>query len=172
MPRAHINHEIKAPEVRVLDDEDQALGVMTTADALKLAEQKGLDLVLVAEKAVPPVAKIISHDKFRYQQEKKAKKALRQQKSNASSSKRIQISVRAQEHDLETRAKQGNKFLQAGHQLEVMMTLRGREKGNKDFARERLLNFVKTYITTEHQVIAPPRPGGRGMTMLLAPKPQ
>lgn len=156
--------------MRVLDDQDVALGVMPTKDALKLAEEKGLDLVEVAEKAVPPVVKIISHDKFRYQQEKKAKQALRQQKAGATSSKRIQISVRAQEHDLMTKAKQGNKFLEQGHQLEVMMTLRGREKGNKDFAKERLLNFIKTYITAEHQVISSPRPGGRGMTTLLAPK--
>lgn len=170
IPKVLKNHEIRADEVRVLDDEDNSLGVMTMKEALELAEQKELDVVEVSSKAKPVIVKIISYDKYRYQFEKKYKQDVRAQKSSASSSKRIQISFRAQEHDLETRAKQGNKFLEDGHQLEIMMTLRGREKGKKDFARERMLEFVKTYILTEHQVIASPRPGGRGMSMLLAPK--
>ncbi|PIR87304.1 MAG: translation initiation factor IF-3 [Candidatus Harrisonbacteria bacterium CG10_big_fil_rev_8_21_14_0_10_49_15] len=164
------NEKIKAPEVRVIDAEGENVGVMPTADALKLAKEQGLDLVEVVAQAQPPVAKLVSFDKFRYQEIKKIRKERLERKKKLVSNKQIQISVRSAAGDLELKAERGNRFLKEGNQLEIVMTMRGREKANKEFAKQKLIEFEKTMITVDHQVISPPRPGGRGFTMLITPK--
>ncbi len=151
-----------APEMMVVDEEGGNLGKMTKDAALKLAQEKGLDLIEIAPMAKPPVARIMSFDKFRYQQEKKFKKQRAQQKGQEM--KQVQISIREAKHDLQMKADRVNEFLAEGHPVEILMTLRGREKANKDFAREKLANFIKM-INPEHRVIMEPRVGGRGIGM-------
>jgi len=146
----------------VVDEEGGNLGKMTKDAALKLAQEKGLDLIEIAPMAKPPVARIMSFDKFRYQQEKKFKKQRAQQKGQEM--KQVQISIREAKHDLQMKADRVNEFLAEGHPVEILMTLRGREKANKDFAREKLANFIKM-INPEHRVIMEPRVGGRGIGM-------
>jgi len=151
----------------VIDEEGKGLGKMKTTDALKLTLEKKLDLIEIAPNAKPPVARIMSYDKFRYQQEKKLKKQKAQQKS--SELKQVQISPKEALHDLEMKAGRVNKFMEEGDQVEIVMVLRGREKGNKDFAREKLANFVKM-INPEHKVISSAKDGGRGIYMQVGKK--
>ncbi len=151
----------------VIDEEGKPLGKMKTTDALKLTLEKKLDLIEIAPNAKPPVARIMSYDKFRYQQEKKLKKQKAQQKS--SELKQVQISPKEALHDLEMKAGRVNKFMEEGDQVEIVMVLRGREKGNKDFAREKLANFVKM-ISPEHKVISSAKDGGRGIYMQVGKK--
>ena len=149
---ARKNEEIRADKVRVSGDDGESLGIMPTSEAIKLAQEKGLDLVLISEKSDPPIAKIISFDKYRYQEAKKMKKANVSSKSSLSEQKRVQISPREAEGDLKTKAARVDKFLEQGARVEILLRLRGRENQNKDFARERLEYFL-TMINPEHKVV-------------------
>ncbi len=151
----------------VIAEDGQALGKMDIASALKLAKEKKLDLIEIAASAKPPVTRLMSYDKFRYQQEKKLKKQKALQKG--SEMKQVQISIREAAHDLKMKADRVNKFMDDGSQVEIVMTLRGREKANKDFAREKLNDFMKI-INPEHRVIMEPRVGGYGITLHVTKK--
>lgn len=168
IPTHKINHQISAPEVRVIDEQEENVGVLKLSEALALARQKGLDLVEINGAAVPPIAKLIAYDKFRYQQEKKEKKQRAAQRAG-SGSKQIQISVREQKNDLLMKAGRINEFLSEGHPVEILMQLRGREKGNRDFAKGKLLEFLKM-ITTEYKITSNIGPGGRGGLMVIIGK--
>jgi len=161
-----INSDIKAPEVRVLLDDGENAGVMKTDDALRLAEERELDLILISPKAKPPVARIMNFDKFRYERSKELKK---QKAQKAPDTKRIQISPRTARNDLMVQLKKLEKFLSAGHRVEIQLTLRGREKGNKDWARTKLEEFMGM-IETPHKVTSDIKSGGRGMLVQLTPE--
>lgn len=156
-----------APELRVIDEQEKNLGVMTREAALNLAKEKGLDLIEVSALAKPPVARIIAFDKFRYQYEKKLKQQRLKQKG--SELKRVQISARAALHDLEIKTKKIEEFLGEGDTVKIILVLRGREKANKDWARGKFEEFIKM-IKTEYQVISPIKPGMRGFMMKITKK--
>ncbi len=149
----------------MLDPTGKNLGVLKLAEAQRRAGEMGLDLVLVTEKATPPVAKIVSFDKFRYQKEKELKKQ-RQQK--VLDWKRIQISPREAEHDLSFKLKRLEGFLGIGHKIEIQMTLRGREKGMKEFAKGKLTEFLGK-ISIPFKITSEIHPGGRGLTVQIEP---
>lgn len=155
-----INNQITAPELRVIDETGNHLGIMSKEAALKLAEEKSRDLIEIAPTAKPPVAQIISFDKFRYQKEKEFKKQQLVQKKTAEL-KHIRISPRASQHDLRIKANLVEKFLQAGHKVEINLFLRGREKGNKDWGLLKLKEFLKI-INISHKVTLEPKFVGRG----------
>ncbi|MBU6141854.1 translation initiation factor IF-3 [Patescibacteria group bacterium] len=163
-----LNHQISAQELRVIDENGENVGVLKLSAALALAQEKGLDLIEIAPTAKPPVAKIISFDKYRYQEEKKLKKARANEK--VQDLKQVRISGRAAEHDLQIKAKKANEFLAEGHMVEIQLAMRGREKANKEFARQKLLEFVRTMVDPEHKVIAQPSFGGRGFNMKIVKK--
>ncbi|MEK9154642.1 MAG: translation initiation factor IF-3 [Patescibacteria group bacterium] len=162
-----INNQITAPELRVINEDGTNLGVMSREEALKLAEEKGLDLVEITATAKPPIAKIISFDKFRYQKEKELKKQKASQK--VSGLKQVRISARAAKNDLEIRAKKIQEFLEAGHKVEIMLILKGREKYNRDWARHKLDEFIKM-ITSDIKITMEPRFGGKGLVMQIIKK--
>lgn len=162
-----INNQIQAPEVRVIGETGENLGVLTRDEALRLAREKNLDLIEITAAANPPVVRIMSFDKFRYQKEKDEKKARAAQKSKEL--KGIRITVRSAENDLQTRMKKLIEFLEDGHKVEIMLVLRGREKGNKDWALKRLQEFMKT-IPVPHVVTLPPKQGGRGFVAQIMKK--
>ncbi len=159
--RNKINEQITAPELRVIDDASQNLGVIKTTEALSLAQAKGLDLIVVTEAANPPVARIMSFDKFRYEEEKKEKKQRLIQKQKTKDLKTVQISPREAEHDLLMKRQRAEKFLNEGHEVKFVLSLRGREKGKKGWAAERFAEFLKT-IEVPHLITLPIREGGRG----------
>ncbi len=153
--------------MRVVDETGKNLGIMPREAALKLAESKGLDLIEIAATANPPVAKIISFDKFRYQQEKELKKQKSTQK--ISELKRIQISVRAAKNDLEIKVKKLDGFLEKGHKVEIFLRLKGREKYNRNWAKYKLEEFLKM-ITIEYKIALEPRFVGQGLVMQITKK--
>lgn len=153
--------------MRIIDEAGQNMGIMPLEAALKLAAEKGLDLIEIAATAKPPVAKIISFDKFRYQKEKELKKQRARQKG--SELKRIQISVKAAKNDLETKAKKLNEFLQEGDKVEILLVLRGREKYNKDWARQKLNEFL-SLIEVEYKITMEPKFAGKGLAMQIIKK--
>ncbi len=159
--KPRINNEITSPEVRVIGANKENLGVMKREEALALAKPElGLDLIEIVREAQPPVVRIMSFDKYRYEHEKAVKKERLAQKS--AGLKQIQISGRAAENDLRVKLKQLEAFLSEGHPIEIQMRLRGREKGNKDWARQKINEFLKM-ITVEYKITSEPKFGGRGM---------
>ncbi|MFH0890992.1 MAG: translation initiation factor IF-3 [Candidatus Liptonbacteria bacterium] len=153
--KPRINNQITAPQLRVINSEGKNLGVITREEALGLARpEEGLDLIEISSTATPPVARIMSFDKYRYEREKAEKKERQLQK--AAGVKRIQISVRAAKHDLQTKLHQLEKFLDEGHQVEVYVRLRGREKYNQNWANQKLQEFLKM-ITVDYKTMGAPR---------------
>lgn len=161
-----VNTDIKSPELRVLGDDGENLGVISLAKAIELAQAKDLDLVLISPKANPPVARITNFDKFRYTHEKEIKKQKRQR---APETKRIQISPRTAKNDLLIQLRKLEKFLEGGHRVEIQVTLRGREKGNREWAEGKLKEFMEM-ITTPHRVVSDVKRGGRGLLVQINPE--
>jgi translation initiation factor IF-3 len=139
--REKVNEQIKAAEVRVIDDKGQNLGILKTDEAMRTAKEKGLDLVEITENVQPPVCKIIEYGKYRYAQEKKEKKQHAHQKTGEI--KGIRIGFATSPHDLEIRTRQIEKFFKQGYKVRIEMKLRGREKAHQDLAREKLESFIK-----------------------------
>ncbi|MDP3953370.1 MAG: translation initiation factor IF-3 [bacterium] len=162
-----VNDQIRAPKLRVLGEDGENMGVLSLDEAKDKAKELGLDLVLITEKSNPPIARVISYDKFRYQKEKELKK----QQQRVPDSKRIQISPREGPHDLSFKLKRLEEFLQAGHKVEIQVTLRGREKGMKDFARGKLEEFLSK-VQTPHKVTRDVQSGGRGLLTQIEPTGQ
>ena len=160
-----INNQIIAKELRVIDEAGENLGVMSKEDALALAQKKTLDLIEIAPMAKPPVARIMSFDKFRYYQGKEERKQKQAQKQKEL--KQVRISPRAALNDLQIRAKQADEFLKEGHKVEVGIFLRGREKGNKEWALQKMREFL-TMISVPHEITMSPRQGGRGFVAQIA----
>lgn len=135
--------------------------------ALKLAMEKGLDLIEIAPMVKPPVAKIISFDKFRYQKEKELKKQKSLQK--ISELKRVQITAKAAKNDLETKVRKADEFLNDGDKVEIMLVLKGREKYNRNWANQKIDEFMKM-ITVEYKITMPPKFIGKGIVMQIVKK--
>lgn len=151
----------------MVDELGKMIGVMKTEEALQLAKERGLDLIEISPKAQPPVVKILSYDKFRYQQEK----VLRQQKKNQRKIdvKGVRISVRIGVGDMAFKAGQADKFLSQGHKVKIEMFLRGREKANIGFAFEVLKKFL-TVISAPFTVEQEPKRLGGIINVIIAPK--
>jgi len=121
---------------------------MSKSDALALAKERGLDLVVVTEKASPPVARILDYGKYAYQQQKKERRA---GATKTQELKSIQIRVKTSEHDLKVKASQVERFVQKGHPVRVHIYLRGREKAHQELARKRLEEFLASYFTIPYK---------------------
>ena len=140
---------------------------MKREDAFRLAQEKGLDLIEIAPAANPPVARIISYDKFRYQKEKEEKKQRHAQR--AKELKHVRISPRAAENDLQIKARQADAFLEEGHAVEINLFLRGREKGNKEWGLQKLKEFL-TMIRVPHKITFEPKFVGKGFLIQIGKK--
>lgn len=134
------NEQISTPEVRVVDDTGAMAGVMRTADAIRLAHEKGFDLVEINPKAEPPVCRMLNFGHFKYQKEKEARK----QKTGAhvTEVKGVRLSMRIGEHDLDIRKQQGIRFLERGDKLKVELMMKGRERAYRARAEEVVKNFI------------------------------
>ncbi len=139
--RLPVNIQIRAKEVRVIDETGKQLGVMDLEKALQLAKERNLDLIQVTEKVDPPVCKILDYGKYLYQLKKKEKIAAKKQKGGELKGVRLGFSI--SQHDLEVRARQAEKFLKGGDKVRIEMILRGREKALGDFAKEKINKFLE-----------------------------
>lgn len=136
------NEHISAPELRLIDETGHQLEIYKRDDALALAKEKEVDLVLIAAQAQPPVAKLIDFQKFLYQEEKKKKEAKKGVKKSAT--KDIQISLFIGASDLERMRAKAQDFINEGHQVRVKLGLRGRELGKKNMAFDLLKKFIES----------------------------
>lgn len=162
-----INEEIRVKELRVISQDGEQLGIMPTKQALEMAEMRQLDLVLIAPKAEPPVARIMDYGKFVYEQQKKEKEAKKKQK--VITVKEVRITPNIEEHDLNVKAKNAEKFLKDGDKVKVTVKFRGREADYAHFGEE-ILNRFYDKIKEVGQIEKPAKLEGKNMTMVIAPK--
>lgn len=155
--------------MRVIDETGQNIGVLQKDEALKYALERNLDLIEVSPNANPPIAKIISFDKFRYQQDKEAKRQAAQANKSAGDFKQIRITARAAENDLRIKVKQLEEFIKENSKVEICLVLRGREKGKREWAEERLKAFL-SMIEVPYTITMPHRMGGKGIIMQIIKK--
>lgn len=160
-----MNEHIRAEELRVVADDGENLGVISREEALAAAQERGLDLIEIAGKAKPPVAKIIDYGKYQYELKKRQKEI--KAKSHTTETKTIQVKIGTGEHDLELKAKKASEWLGDGHRVKLELYLRGRSKYmGKDFHSERLDRFLK-YLTTPYKVADGPKKGPKGLMLVL-----
>ncbi|MFH1894936.1 MAG: translation initiation factor IF-3 [Patescibacteria group bacterium] len=166
LKRPPLNNQIRAKEVRVIDEPGKQLDVISLEEALRIAGERNLDLIQISEKAVPPVCKIMEYGKYLYWQGKKAKETI---KHKTSETKTIQLTFNISPHDLETKADRSKKFLEKGDRIIVVLILRGREKALADFAKGKVTQFLETLnnkipTKTERELRRDPR----GFSMVIA----
>ena len=166
--RERINNQIRARDLRVIDDQDNNIGVLSLEKALELAKEKELDLIEISPNAKPPVAKIMDYGKFQYEKSKKQKKA--RAAAHFTETKSIQIKIGTSEHDLELKAKKISTWLQEGHRVKVELFLVGRAKYmNREFLRERL-DRVLHLITEEYKIAEPHKKSPKGIAIIIEKK--
>ena len=162
-----INGQIKAKEVQLIDDQGEKLGVLSLREALEKAEEKNLDLVLVAPAANPPVCKIMNYGKYRFEQSKKEKEAKKKQK--VLEVKEIRITPNIEEHDFEFKAKNARKFIEDGNKLKITVRFRGREINNSKMGEVVLNKFIEK-LSDISVVEKTPKLEGKNMFIMLAKK--
>jgi translation initiation factor IF-3 len=160
-----VNRQIRIPEVRLIDEKGEQLGIVTTADAMKRAEDAGLDLVEVSPTARPPVCRILDFGKFKYAQRKKE----RGSHKPASGLKELRVRPAIDKHDLEYRLDAGRKFLEQGHKVQVVCIFRGRQMAHPEHGYT-VMRTVAATLSDISKVESPAKLMGRRMTMLLAHK--
>jgi len=157
---------IRIREVRVIDDENEQLGVMPTIQALTLAQEKGLDLVEVAPTAVPPVCRILDYGQYKYELQKREREAKKKQKSQTF--KEIRLRVKIDVNDLRTKLRRAGQFLDEGDRVKVTVQFRGREMSHANLGRA-LLDRAAELLTEHGTVERPPLLEGRNMYIVMAP---
>ena len=161
-----INEEIREKEVRLIGADGEALGMMSSAAALKMAYERDLDLVLIAPQATPPVCRIMDYGKYRFDREKKEKEA--KKKQQVVELKEVQLSCRIETHDFETKARNAVKFLTAGNKVRVVLRFKGREMTHQELGRDVLTRF-EAAVAPVGVVEKKPVLDGRLMTMIVVP---
>ena len=163
--RTRINAAIKAPELRVITDTGENLGVLSLADAIKAAEARKLDLIEISPKATPPIAKIMDYGKYRYETGRKAREV--KAKSHVTETKSVQVKIGTGDHDQQLKAKRVAEWLEEGHRVKVDLFLWGRYKFMEaDFLKERLDRFLKI-IPLEYKIADPVKKSPKGFTTTL-----
>ena len=162
-----INEEIRDREVRVVDQNGEQLGVMSSRDALALAEQRQLDLVKIAPQARPPVCKLMDYGKYRFEQSKKEREFRKNQK--VITVKEVRLSATIEDHDIDVKFKNAVKFLKDGNKVKVTIRFRGRQITHSEIGRQVMTEFaerIKEYGTVDKA----PTIEGRNMSMFISPR--
>lgn len=162
-----LNEGIRAREVRLIDDEGNNLGVVSTQDALKMAIEKDLDLVVISPNQAPPVAKILDYGKYRFEAEKKAKEA--KKKQHVVEVKEIKMRYKIDVHDYNVRIKNIKKFIEAGNKVKVMVMLRGREVQHSELAFDLVKRILNDLQDTPYVMEKNPGMEGKNVVMIFAP---
>ncbi|MBQ6980273.1 MAG: translation initiation factor IF-3 [Clostridia bacterium] len=167
MKKEHqLNEEIRDREVRLIGETGEQLGIVSSKEALRLAEEAELDLVKISPNAVPPVCKIMNYGKYVFELSKKAKEAKKNQKTTEI--KEVWLSMTIDIGDLQVKAKQTQKFLQSGNKVKVSIRMRGRQMAHQEIGvdvMKRFFDMVKDFGQIEKQ----PLTEGRNIWMMLAP---
>ncbi len=163
-----VNERIRVPQVRVIADDGQQIGVLPVREALTLAQEKGLDLVEVSPTARPPVCRIMDFGKFKYEQNRRARKA--KKKQHVVHLKEIKLRPKIEEHDYNFKLDHAREFLVERNKVKFTITFRGREMAHQELGFklvERVISDLSEVGTPE----TPPRSEGRNMVMIVMPKP-
>jgi translation initiation factor IF-3 len=161
-----INDQIRAPRVRLVDEDGSQIGIKTSAEALEYAYSKGLDLVEIAAQADPPVTKVMDYGKYRYEQEQKAKQARKHQ--SQIHVKEIKLRPKIQVHDYNTKKGHVERFLNQRAKVKVTIMFRGREQYHPERGRDLLMRLAED-VKEIGQIESPPLQDGRNMVMVLGP---
>src|SRR5438132_6164946 len=162
-----INHRIRVPEVRVIAEEEQ-LGILPTHEALRLAEERGLDLVEISPRAFPPVCRIMDYGKYKYEEAKKKQQA--RKRASTVETKEIKFRPKTEEHDMDFKVKHVRRFLEEGNKVRLVVVFRGREITHPQTGMN-VLNRVVEATADICGVEVTPNMEGRRMVMIIAPKP-
>jgi len=135
-----INERIRFPKIRVIDTNGDQLGILTPQEARQIAQERELDLVLVSDKADPPVCRVMDYGKYKFEQEKKAREA--KKKQHTADIKEVKMRYKIDEHDYNVRVNQAQRFLKAGDKVKATITFRGREIQHSNLAEELLGNMM------------------------------
>ena len=164
----YINEEIRGKELRVIDSDGTQLGILSSQQALALAEEKNLDLVMISPQAKPPVCKIMDYGKFKFEQARREKEKRKNQK--VVDIKEVRLSLNIDTHDFNTKLNHALKFIGKGDKVKVSIRFRGREMGHPELGTEIMKKFADA--CSEVAVVEKqPKLEGRSMLMFLAPKP-
>jgi translation initiation factor IF-3 len=163
--RTRVNHMIRISPIRVIGANDEQIGIVETHEALRMAQEAGLDLVEISPEVRPPVCKIMDYGKYRYEQNKRPN---RKSAQNEVKEIRLGRSVKIGEHDVQIRVDQARKFLMAGHKVQITQRFRGREMMHKELGIDRLQGIVEALADIAKLEMSP-RWMGRQASVLLAP---
>ena len=164
-----INEQIRDREVRVIGTDGQQLGVMSSRDAQKLADEAELDLIKISPKAKPPVCKIMDYGKFRYEQQKREKEAKKKQQTVEI--KEIQLSCSIGDHDFQTKLNHAFRFLKDGNKVKVCVRFKGREMRHTEIGMDVIMRFAEAASECA-QIDKKPVLEGRNLTLFLSPVKQ
>ncbi|MBC7081993.1 MAG: translation initiation factor IF-3 [Firmicutes bacterium] len=162
-----VNEAIRAREIRLIDENGEQLGIMVVREGLRIAAERGLDLVEVAPNAKPPVCRLLDYGKYKYEQAKRDREARKKQRTM--DIKEVRMTPKIEGHDFQVKVRNAQKFLQDGDKVKATVRFRGREIVHADIGRALLLDLaeeVKDYGVIERE----PRVEGKHMIMVLAPK--
>lgn len=162
-----LNEDIRDKEIRLIGDDGEQLGIMSPSEALRIADEKGLDLVKISPQAVPPVCKLMNYGKFRFEQSKREKEARKNQ--HVVEIKEIRMSPGIDVGDFNTKLKNAQKFIADGNRVKVSVRFRGREMAHTDIGRDLLDKFAAQCAETAN-LDKPAKLEGRMMSIFLSPK--
>ncbi|GBR51605.1 translation initiation factor 3 [Neokomagataea thailandica NBRC 106555] len=162
-----VNEEIRVPQVRLIDEEGEMQGIMSTRDALTRAFASGLDLLEISPTAVPPVVKILDYGKFKYEQQKKKNEARKKQK--VIEIKEVKVRPGTGEHDFQTKLKAIHAFLDAGDKVKVSLRFKGREMAHQELGAK-MMERIRIEVEEKAKIEQMPRLENRQMLMVMAPR--
>ena len=162
-----INQEIKSKELRVVDNNGEQLGIMKLAEAQKLANEKGLDLIEIAPSANPPVAKIMDWSKYQYQKIKEQQK--NRKKSRISELKQMRVGLKISDNDLNIKLNKVNKFLDKGDNVRITVVFKGREMAHKELGYK-MIDRIKEILGDKITIDQQPKMSGRNLSMSIRRK--
>lgn len=165
--RDNINQNIKNSKIRLIGSSGSQLGIFSSQEAIRLAKEEGLDLVMISDRSDPPVCRIIDYGKYKFSQEKKAKEARRRQHN--ASLKEVKMRYKIEEHDYNVRINQALRFLNSGDKVKATITFKGREIQHTNLAIE-LLNKMAEDLKHLADIQQAPSKDGKHMIMILSPK--
>lgn len=163
--KVRVNNQIRVPEVRVILEDGTNLGILSVSEAIRKAQELGLDLIEISPNANPPVAKIMDYGKFQYTEKKKLKDA--KTKIHTVEVKSIQVKIGTDEHDLLLKAQKASGWLKEGHRVKINLFLTGRSKYmDTKFLNERLERMLKL-LTESYKIAEAPQKGPKGLTAVI-----
>lgn len=163
-----VNEQIRVRQIRLIGGEGEQIGIIDTRDAMQMAREKGLDLVMVSPQAVPPVCRLLDYGRFRYEQQQNEKE--NRKRARGQEVKAIKFRVKIDDHDFKTKTGHVRRFLEEGHKVKVTIMFRGRERTHPELG-ERILVRVAETLADIGAPEGTPSMMGMDMNMIMAPKP-